>query len=182
YWIAIIKHPIEQMPIPHASRSNLLLSLNYAINYFFVPYGPLVLALPFIVWLGASQRRLRPLLLGFWVAFIFGLGGTTPLPKWLLGRAFEVLTFERFTLLAAVLAMPFVGLMAERAIDRAGSKAALGFGLAAIVTLAIPMAWLNLSPFHPTSGMNVDSIISFLNRDNHDRYRYMTLGIGNALP
>jgi hypothetical protein len=182
YWIAIIKHPIEQMPIPHASRSNLLLSLNYAINYFFVPYGALVLALPFIVWLGASQRRLRPLLLGFWVAFIFGLGGTTPLPKWLLGRAFEVLTFERFTLLAAVLAMPFVGMLAERAIDRAGAKAALGFGLAAIVTLAIPMAWLNLSPFHPTSGMNVDSIISFLNRDNHDRYRYMTLGIGNALP
>jgi hypothetical protein len=182
YWIAIIKHPIEQMPIPHASRSNLLLSLNYFINYFIVPYGALIVALPFIVWYGASNRRLRPLLLGFWVAFIFGLGGTTPLPKLLLGRAFEVLTFERFTLLAAALAMPIVGMLAERAIDRFGAKAAIGFAFAGVVTLSIPMAWLNLSPFHPTSGMNVDSIVSFLNRDGHDRYRYMTLGVGNALP
>src|SRR5437867_9222646 len=37
YWIAIIRHPIEQIPIPHASRSNLLLNLNYLTNYFFVP-------------------------------------------------------------------------------------------------------------------------------------------------
>jgi len=182
YWIAILKHPIEQMPIPHASRSNLLLNMTYAINYFIVPYGALILALPFIVWYGASQRRLRPLLIGFWVAFIFGLGGTTPLPKLILGRAFDILTFERFTLLAAAMAMPLVGMLAERAIDRFGTKAAVGFTLAAIVTFSIPMAWLNLSPFHPTSGMNVDSIVSFLNRDGHDRYRYMTLGVGNALP
>src|SRR5205085_4443147 len=84
YWIAIIRHPIQQMPIPHASRSNLLLNIDYLINYFFVPYGCLILAFPFILWLGASHRRLRPLLLGFWVAFLFGLGGTTPVPKWLL--------------------------------------------------------------------------------------------------
>jgi hypothetical protein len=182
YWIAIFRHPIEQMPIPHASRSNLLLSLTYAINYFIVPYGALILALPFMVWYGAAQRRLQPLLVGFWVAFIFGLGGTTPLPRWLLGRAFDILTFERFTLLAAALAMPLVGMLAERAIDRYGTKAAVGFAIAAIVTFSLPMAWLNLSPFHPSSGMNVDSIVSFLNRDNHDRYRYMTLGVGNALP
>ena len=182
YWIAILKHPIEQMPIPHASRSNLLLNFTLATNYFIVPYGALIMALPFIVWFGAAQRRLRPLLLGFWVAFIFGLGGTTPLPKWILGRAFEILTFERFTLLAAVLAMPIVGMLAERAIDRFGNKAAVGFALAAIGTFCLPMAWLNLSPFHPNSGMNVDSVIAFLNRDGHDRYRYMTLGVGNALP
>ena len=182
YWIAIFKHPIEQMPIPHASRSNLLLNMTFAINYFIVPYGALILALPFIVWFGSAERRLRPLLLGFWVAFIFGLGGTTPLPKWILGRAFEILTFERFTLLAAVLSMPIVGMLAERSIDRFGRKAALGFALAAITTFSIPMAWLNLSPFHPNSGMDVDSVVSFLNRDGHDRYRYMTLGVGNALP
>src|SRR5437773_3010728 len=67
YWIAIIKHPIEQMPIPHASRSNLLLNATYLTNYFFVPYGMLILALPFVVRYGAANRRLRPLLFGFWV-------------------------------------------------------------------------------------------------------------------
>jgi len=33
-----------------------------------------------------------------------------------------------------------------------------------------------------TSGLNVDPVVSFLNRDQHDKYRYMTLGFGNALP
>lgn len=182
YWVAIIKHPIQQMPIPHASRSNLLLNATYLTNYFFAPYGMLVIALPFILWYGAANRRLRPLLIGFWVTFIFGLGGTTPIPRWLLGRAYEILTFERFTLSAALMALPIVGLIAERAIDRAPRKAAIGFALAAIATFVLPMAWISVTPFSANADLNVDAVDSFLNRDNHDRYRYLTLGFGNALP
>jgi len=182
YWMAIIQHPIEQIPIPHASRSNLLLNLNYAINYFFVPYGALILAFPFVVWVGSAYRRLRPLLLGFWVTFLFALGGTTPVPKWIFRRAFEILTFERFTLWAAMMALPIVGLIVERLLDRYHAKAAAGVAIAAIFSITLPMAWLVLSPFQPSSGLNVDSIIAFLNRDGHDRYRYITLGVGNALP
>src|SRR6267378_3741897 len=70
YWISIIKHPIEQMPIPHASRSNLLLNLTFLTNYFFVPYGMLIFAFPFVAWYGAANRRLRPLLFGFWITFL----------------------------------------------------------------------------------------------------------------
>ncbi len=182
YWLAIIQHPIEQIPIPHASRSNFLLNLDYAINYFFVPYGALILAFPFVVWVGAASRRLRPLILGFWVTFLFALGGTTPVPKWIFRRAFEILTFERFTLWAAMMALPIVGLIVERLLNRYWGKAAVLVGLAAIFTVAMPLAWLVLSPFQPTGGLNVDSIIAFLNRDGHDRYRYITLGFGNALP
>ena len=105
-----MRHPIHQMPIPHDSRSNYLLNFSTLTNYFIVPYGALILAFPFIIWRGASVGRLRPLLFGFWVTFILALGGTTPLPKLLLGRAFDILTFERFTLWAAVLALPLVGL------------------------------------------------------------------------
>lgn len=182
YWIAIIKHPIEQMPVPHASRSDLLLNHVYFINYFLVPYGAMLVAIPFMIWIGAKLRRLRPLLLGFWAAFLIALGGTTPVPKWLLGRAFEVLTFERFTLLACILALPLVGLLAEMALDRFHGKAIVGFGIASIATLAFPFAWLHYSPFHTEGGLNVDSVVSFLNHDNHDQYRYITLGFGNALP
>jgi len=182
YWMAIVKHPIQQMPIPHASRSNLLLNLVYLTNYFFVPYGMLVIALPFILWKGASNRRLRPLLVGFWITFIFGLGGTTPIPKWVLGRAFDILTFERFTLSAAFMALPIVGLIAEELIDRMGRKAAIGLALAASITLVLPMAWLAITPFSPNANLNVDTVDNFLNRDGHDRYRYLTLGFGNALP
>ena len=69
-------------------------------------------SIPFIFIRGLKEARLRPLFLGFWLAMLFLLGGTTPVPKWLLGRAFEVLTFERFSLLASIMALPFVGLMA----------------------------------------------------------------------
>jgi hypothetical protein len=118
YWIAIIRHPIEQMPIPHASRSNFLMNGIYGMNYFIVPYGALILALPFIVIKGASNPRLRVLLLAFWVTFLIALGGTTPVPRWIFGRAFEILTYERFTLWATVLALPIVGLLVEQVIDR----------------------------------------------------------------
>ena len=112
YWMALIQHPIHQIPIPHDSRSNFLLNSITAINYFVIPYGALILALPFIILRGSSVPRLRPLLIGFWLSLIFGLGGTTPLPRWLLGRAYDILTFERFTFWATLLAMPIVGLLA----------------------------------------------------------------------
>ncbi len=182
YWLSILRHPIQQMPIPHASRSDLLLNLTYLTNYFFVPYGMLVIALPLIFIYGSSNRRLRPLLLGFWVTLIFGLGGTTPLPKWLLGRAFDILTFERFTLSAAFMALPIVGMIAERWLERSPRRAALGLALAAIITFVLPMVWISISPFSANASLNVDAVDSFLNRDGHDRYRYLTLGFGNSLP
>jgi hypothetical protein len=182
YWISLFKHPIQQIPIPHASRSNLLLNLTYLTNYFIVPYGMLIVAMPFVLWYGAANKRLRPLLIGFWVTFIFGLGGTTPIPKLLLGRAFDVLTFERFTLSAALMLLPIVGLLAERAIDRNPRRAALGFAAAAVFSLALPMAWIPLTPFSANASLNVDAVDNFLNRDGHDRYRYLTLGFGNSLP
>jgi hypothetical protein len=182
YWIAILRHPIVQIPIPHASRSNLLFNSIYGFNYFVVPYGAIILGLPFILFRGASVARLRPLLISFWFAFIFGLGGTTPLPKWMLGRAFDILTFERFTLWASLLALPILGLLAAELLRRYPRGAAVGLSLAAVGTFALAMAWTDLSPFHPSGGLNVDSVVSFLNRDGHDRYRYLTLGFGNALP
>jgi hypothetical protein len=182
YWVSIIQHPITQVPIPHASRSNLLMSAPILMNYFIVPYGALILALPFIVIRGASVPRLRALLLAFWVTFLIGLGGTTPFPKWIFGRAFEILTFERFTLWATLLALPIVGLLVEELIDRSGWKAVTGVGIAAVGTLALAMGWLTWSPFRPTGGLNVGSVVEFLNRDGHDQYRYLTLGFGNALP
>src|SRR5271155_3521877 len=181
YWIAIIRHPIEQMPIPHASRSNFLMNWVYGMNYFIVPYGALLLALPFIVVKGASNPRLRVLLLAFWVTFLIALGGTTPVPRWIFGRAFEILTYERFTLWATVLALPIVGLLVEQVIDRFPRWGAIGVSTAAVASLALALGWLSWSPFRTFSSLNVDSVVAFLNRDGHDQYRYLTLGFGNSL-
>jgi hypothetical protein len=141
----------------------------------------LILALPFIVIRGSSVRRLRPLLAGFWLTLIFGLGGTTPLPKWVLGRAFEILTFERFTFWATLMAMPIVGLLAVELLDRFRAKAAVALSLASVATIGAALAWLTANPYRPTGSINVDPVIAFLNRDGHDSYRYLTLGFGSEL-
>jgi hypothetical protein len=181
YWMALIQHPIHQIPIPHDSRSNFLLNSITAINYFVIPYGALILALPFIIFRGSVMPRLRPLLVGFWLSLIFGLGGTTPLPRWLLGRAYEILTFERFTFWATLLAMPIVGLLAIQLLDRFRAKAAVGLSLAAVATIGAALAWLTANPYRPTVSMDVSPVISFLNRDGHNSYRYLTLGFGSEL-
>jgi hypothetical protein len=181
YWVTLLEHPIRQMPIPHDSRNNYLLNSITGINYFVIPYGALLLALPFVLWRGASTRRLRPLLIGFWITFLFGLGGTTPFPRWVLGRAFEILTFERFAFWATLLMMPIVGLFAMELLDRFQAKAAVALALAAVVTVGATLYWLNANPFRPAASMNVQPVIAFLNRDGHDTYRYLTLGFGSEL-
>jgi hypothetical protein len=120
-------------------------------------------------------------LFGFWLTLIFGLGGTTPLPRWLLGRAFEVLTFERFTFWATLMAMPIVGLLAVELLDRFQAKAAVALSLAAVATIGAALAWLTANPYRSVGSANVDPVIAFLNRDGHDSYRYLTLGFGSEL-
>jgi hypothetical protein len=181
YWITILRHPIHQMPIPHDSRANFLLNSTTGINYFIIPYGALILALPFIAWRGSASPRLRPLLVGFWLTFIFGLGGTTPLPRWLLGRAYEILTFERFTFWATLMAMPILGLLVVRLLDRFQARAAVPLALATVTTLGMALFWLTANPYRPAAKLDVQPVIAFLNRDGHDAYRYMTLGFGSDL-
>ncbi len=180
FWIALIHYPVTQVPIPHPSRANYILSPEWGLNYFVVPYGALILALPFIVWRGATTPRLRPLLFGFWLAFLMGLGGTTPVAKVLLGRAFEVITMERFSYWATLLALPFVGLLAEELIDRFRFKAVATLTLAAGATCALAVAWSTYRPAD-AADFKVNSVAAWLNRDGHDRYRYVTLGFGNKI-
>ncbi len=181
YWLELIQHPIHQIPIPHDSRANFLLNSTTAVNYFLIPYGALILALPFILIRGASSRRVVPLLCGFWLTFIFGLGGTTPLPRWLLGRAYEILTFERFTFWATLMAMPLVGVLAVRVLERFQTRGAVALSLAAVGTIGAALWWLNANPYRSGGSMDVQPVIAFLNRDGHDSYRYLTLGFGNEL-
>ncbi|HTV54978.1 MAG TPA: hypothetical protein VMI06_08670 [Terriglobia bacterium] len=180
FWIALIHYPVTQTPIPHPSRANYILSPQWGLNYFIVPYGALILALPFIFLRGSTSVRLRPLLFGFWIAFLIGLGGTTPVGQILLGRAFEVLTMERFSYWASLLALPFVGVLAEELIGRYRTRAAVALAALAAFSCALAVAW---STYHPADAENftVTSVAAWLNRGGHDRYRYFTLGFGNKI-
>jgi hypothetical protein len=180
FWIALIHYPVTQTPIPHPSRANYILSPQWGLNYFVVPYGALILALPFIFLRGSMVVRLRPLLLGFWVAFLVGLGGTTPVGHLLLGRAFDVLTMERFSYWATLLALPFVGVLAAELVDRYRTGAVIGLTTAAALSCALAVGWSTYRPAD-AEDLKVNTVASWLNRDGHDRYRYVTLGFGNKI-
>jgi hypothetical protein len=178
FWIALLKNPINQMPIPHGSRDNYILNVFSGINFWIIPMGLLILAIPFILLRGSADRRLRPLLLGWYLTTLLGLGGTTPVGKALLGRAYNVLTFERFTFWATLMAMPFVGLLAVSLIRRFRMKALVGLAIAAVITMASAVSWITIHPINSTP-FNVDQVIAFLDRDDHSNFRYITLGFGS---
>jgi hypothetical protein len=180
FWIALIHYPVTQMPIPHPSRANYILSPRWGLNYFIVPYGALILALPFIFIRGSLNAHLRPLLLGFWVAFMVGLGGTTPVGQLLLGRAFNVLTMERFSYWATLLALPFVGLLAAELVERYRMWAVVVLTTLATITCALAVGWATFRPAD-AEDFKVDSVASWLNRDGHNKYSYVTLGFGNKI-
>jgi hypothetical protein len=180
FWLALIQYPVTQTPIPHPSRANYILSPEWGLNYFVVPYGALILALPFIFLRGSLVARLRPLLFGFWLAFLIGLGGTTPVGRIVLGRAFEVLTMERFSYWATLLALPFVGLFADELIRRFRARGITVLAILAAFSCALAVGWAS---YRPADGeeFKVDSVAAWLNRDGHDQYRYVTLGFGNKI-
>jgi hypothetical protein len=180
FWLALIHYPVTQTPIPHPSRANYILSPQWGLNYFVVPYGALVLGLPFIFLRGSAVTRLRPLMLGFWLAFLVGLGGTTPVGHIVLGRAFDVITMERFSYWATLLALPFVGLLASELVDRFRTPAIVGLSILAAFTCALAVGWATFRPAD-AEDFKVDSVATWINRDGHNQYRYVTLGFGNKI-
>jgi hypothetical protein len=180
FWIGLYRYPVTQTPIPHPSRANYILSPEQGINFFIVPYGAMILALPFIIIRGAIVPRLRPLMLGFWLCFLFGLGGTTPVGVWLLRRAFDVLTFERFSYWASLLALPILGALIADLIARFRLRAAIPIGVLGAATCALAVSWSYYRP-NDAQDFNVESVAQWLSRDGHDAYRYVTLGFGNKL-
>lgn len=178
YFWQLRQNPITQQPIPHGSRDNYLLNLRSGLNFWVVPMGALILALPFVFWRGATQRRLRPLFVGFYLTLLLGLGGTTPVGKLLLQRAFEVLTFERFTFWATLMMMPIVGLLAFELMARYGRKAMAGLAIAAVFTFGMAVSWMTYNPITGTQ-FDYTPVVQFLNRDDHSKFRYLLLGFGN---
>ena len=195
YWIALMKNPIKQMPIPHGSRENFFSQGWLTTNYILVPWGALLLALPFIFIKGLKETRLRPLFFGFWLTMIFALGGTTPLPRMMLGalatfvnaltgknihNPFDVLTFERFSFWASLMALPIVALLAVKLVDRYRMKGIVVLGALGAWSTAAAVAWPVYHPIHDAP-FSTAEVVSFLNRDGHEKFRYLTLGFGSKM-
>ena len=192
YWYLTKTDPISQVPIPHASRNNFLEDLNAGLMFFVIPWGVLILLVPY-AGLKVLLSRNWPLGIVFVGLGILGLGGTTPLPKLLLGPAYKILTFDRFTFWATIIILPFVGeffvsllkysinYIISRQLGKTWVKI-VGYGLCTLfVSASIFIS--NLSHFIPMQPpeMDMKPIARFLDKDEHDRWRYLTLGFGDQM-
>ncbi|HAV76831.1 MAG TPA: hypothetical protein DCX53_05685 [Anaerolineae bacterium] len=179
---------IMQTPIDHLSRHNFLTD-GLAVAIFFFPlYGPLILVLPLLFrkW----HPRFIGLLASFVIFFLFGLGGTTPLPRLFFGDAWLWLTYDRFAFWASLTLTPFFGILLIglknrlRLTSKPGPASpriiffpALTFSLFAITALGV---WLTpvLFPIQPRS-IDMDPIVNFLKEGNNSQWRYVTFGFGD---
>jgi hypothetical protein len=179
FWIALIHYPVTQTPIPHSSRANYILSPQWGLNYFIVPYGALVLALPFIFcaapwlfgfvpcclasgWHFCGPRRHNP----------GGPSSAGPRLRRADHGAIQLLgNFARPSVCGTF------GRFARRSISYWAVV-----GLTTRQPAVVHWRWAGqpIGPRMPRISRSIRSA-SWLNRDGHDQYRYVTLGFGNKI-
>lgn len=193
YWYWSKTDPILQVSIPHGSRANFIEEPSLGLVFFLIPWGFMLFFLPGIFHKIFHKRNLF-LGLSFLLLFVLGTGGTTPIPKMILGEnAFNILTLDRFTFWASIIAIPFfgelirsliegnLGLQIKNNLGKLIHKAAALFIVVSLLIIAgLVINFGNFKPLQPDS-IDVEPIASFMHRDGHDRWRFMTLGFGDQM-
>lgn len=192
YWLWSKSDPITQVSIPHASRDSFIKNTAAGLVFWLVPYGLSLLLLPYIFYKGITTRA-WPMILSWSALFFLGTGGTTPYPKMLLGGAFDVLTLDRFTFWATVTQLPLLG---EFVVSMRHGRLArytreqfgdISWRLTQIVLilsyLLVSIFVANLTKFRKfqPDPINFQPIVTFLEKDQHWRWRYLTLGFGDQM-
>jgi len=193
YWYWSSTDPITQVSIPHGSRANFITEPNLGLVFFIIPWGLMLFFLPGIVSRIFSKRNIF-LGLSFGLAFVLGTGGTTPIPKAILGEnAFNILTLDRFTFWASIMALPFFGdllrslfegSLGEYLRTKFGSFIHRGILFSMVLGFIVVSALIiNIAKFRPLQPDKVDPkpIANFMERDGHEKWRYLTLGFGDQL-
>ncbi|ANW96903.1 hypothetical protein AXE80_11680 [Wenyingzhuangia fucanilytica] len=193
YWINSKNNPITQVPIPHGSRDNFTEVTSSGLVFFLIPWGVVLFILPYIFYRFYHKRYI---FFGISLSMLtlLGTGGTTPLPKMILGEnAFNILTLDRFTLWAAIMSIPMVGEFALRfsegdlkqLIQKRFSPIyhRLSGGFLAFSFLFMSVFTISLGYFRPSQPQKIKilPIVNFLNQDQHDQWRYLTLGFGDQM-
>ena len=193
YWVNTKNNPITQVPIPHGSRDNFIEVTSSGLVFFLVPWGVLLLFLPYFFYRYYHKRMLF-FGLSLTMLFILGTGGTTPIPRMLLGdNAFNILTLDRFTLWASIMVLPLVGEMAKRLIEGDINRyitSRYGIAIHRIMTGFLLLLFLGttvfslcLGRFRPSQPEPIDMLplVNFLNQDMHYRWRFLPLGFGDQI-
>jgi hypothetical protein len=192
YWLWSKADPITQVSIPHASRDSFIVNTNAGLVFWLIPYGLSLLTLPYVFYKGLTTRA-WPMTLSLGMLFFLGTGGTTPGPKLLLRGAFDVLTLDRFTFWATITMIPLVGefvvslhhgRLARYTREQFGDITWRLTQISLIVAyLLISIFVANLTKFRKfqPDPINFQPIVTFLAKDEHWRWRYLTLGFGDQM-
>ena len=192
YWLYSKSDPIAQVSIPHASRDSFLVNTNAGLIFWLVPYGLTVLALPYIFYKGFSTKA-WPLALSLALLVLLGTGGTTPIPRLILGSAFDILTLDRFTFWATICLVPLLGELvvslrsgglAKYLKEQFGTVTWRGVQITLLLAyFIISILTANLTQFRQFEPKAIETqpIVNFLGKDQHSRWRYLTLGFGDQM-
>lgn len=194
-----------QTPIDHGSRHNFISDPGAGAFFFLSVYGPLVILIPFALW-NILDRRFTALSSAFGVLFLLGLGGTTPLPRWLFGAGWEWLTYDRFSLWATLVLLPFLGIFLARheqdpqeSVIRTPLRSQrqtwirvlsdlrnlivsnrlwfIVFGPLAGVSILVAL-FPTILPTQPRP-VDMQPIVQFLAQGDRSQWRYLTFGFGD---
>lgn len=192
YWWWSKSDPITQVPIPHGSRDSFIEVLSSGLVFFLIPWGMMLFFLPYLF---RELFRKRNIFLGLSIslAFLFGTGGTTPIPRMALGEtAFNILTLDRFTYWASLLALPFWGQFFYellqgsfgaylKRISRWLYRFTVGIlGLGVILSALMVINFQNFRSIQPRP-VEMEPIVNFMSRDKHSDWRFLTLGFGDQM-
>lgn len=194
YWYWSKTDPITQVSIPHGSRDNFLLHPSSGLIFYIIPLILVISLLPAITFSLTRHKRYLGWAVAFFLCMLFGSGGTTPLPKILLGEnAFNILTLDRFGFWASIMAIPFMakfiysftdGPIKEFWIKNFNLKTHFILCTVSGFSYLLFLVFIfHLGSFRPLQPKEIDiqPMLNFLNRDEHMRWRYLTLGFGDQM-
>jgi hypothetical protein len=194
YWYWSKTDPITQVSIPHGSRDNFLKNFSSGLIFYIVPLTLIFALLPAVCFGITNKKRYMAWSISFFLCLLLGSGGTTPLPKMILGaNAFNILTLDRFGFWASIIAIPFMARFIHSFI--AGDikqfwirkfstsfhfilSAISGFSYLLFIVFIFHLA--SFRPLQPKE-IEIEPMLNFLNRDSHMRWRYLTLGFGDQM-
>jgi len=180
FWVFLLSAEM-QAPIHHGSRV-VFSNPGWADVYFWNIHGVSLIFVPLTGLFAAKNWRLVPLFLAGFFMFLMGLGGTTPLPL-VFGRWWEWLVYDRFAAWTGILLLPICGAICKVANDsstrfRLGRLLLVGL----LVSLAVNCWWVSSLAvyFGHSREVELEEVKAFLNEDGRWRWRYLTLGFGEA--
>ncbi|RMG97022.1 MAG: hypothetical protein D6706_09270 [Chloroflexi bacterium] len=192
YWLWSKNDPIAQVPIPHASRDSFIENTAAGLVFWLVPYGVTLIGLPYAFYKGLTTKA-WPMTLSLGLLFVLGTGGTTPIPRLLLRGAFDILTLDRFTFWATITVLPLLGeMVVSLRHGRFARYLREQFGrftwrttqvTLIIAYIAFSLFTANLTRlrrFQPDP-IDMKPIVNFIEKDQHWRWRYLTLGFGDQV-